>query len=230
MIIKGIQKLSMVDYPGLICTTLFTPGCNMRCPFCHNSSLVVGEQDDSFIDLDELFVFLESRKKKVDAVCLTGGEPLLQSGVAEFLLEVKKMGFKTKLDTNGTRPAALARVLETGGADYVAMDLKNGPEEYARTVGLTQFDIAPILQSIDLLLNGCVDYEFRTTVSATLHTKESLMSAGELIRGAKRWYLQAFKPGETVIDQSVKAFSKEELCALLTALEGFADELHLRGI
>lgn len=231
MIIKGIQKLSMVDYPGLIATTLFTPGCNMRCPFCHNSSLVTGkEEQPTFIDLDDLFYFLEGRKKKIDAVCLSGGEPLLQEGVADFLLKIKKMGFKTKLDTNGTRPDALLKVLEAGAADYVAMDVKNSAERYGQTVGVERFDLAPVLNSIDLLMRGQTPYEFRTTVTKTFHDLDSLIGAGELIKGAECWYLQAFKAGETVLDPSVTGYDEEELRSFLPHLTPYAQRVSLRGI
>ena len=231
MIIKGIQKMSMVDYPGLLCTTLFTPGCNLRCPFCHNSALVIKSRDaaEEPLDLDDLFCFLEGRKKKIDAVCLTGGEPLLQQDVAEFLAEIKKMGFKTKLDTNGTKPDALERVLQSGSVDYVAMDIKNSAERYGETVGVRQFDIAPILQSIKLLSDGQTPHEFRTTITKTFHDLPSLMGAGELIKGAEAWYLQAFKEGENVLDSTVKGYEQAELKAFLKALEGYAKRVLPRG-
>lgn len=232
MIIKGIQKLSMVDYPGLLCTTLFTPGCNLRCPFCHNSSLVTGENadDKTFIYLDDLFAFLSQRRKKIDAVCLSGGEPLLQSGVAEFLLELKKMGFKTKLDTNGTRPEAFEEVLSAGAVDYVAMDIKNSAERYGETVGIPHFDLSPVLRSIKLLTDGKTPYEFRTTVTRTHHDLASLKGAGALIEGAEIWYLQAFKEGEGVLDQSTRGYEKSELESFLLHLEGYAKTVRLRGI
>jgi pyruvate formate lyase activating enzyme len=231
MIIKGIQKMSMVDYPGLLCTTLFTPGCNLRCPFCQNGSLVTGAHSDSgtFIDLDDLFAFLSERKRKIDAVCLSGGEPLLQSDAAEFLLEIKKMGFKTKLDTNGTRPEALFKVLSLKAADYVAMDVKNCAERYGGTVGIGHFDLSPILQSIKLLSESETEHEFRTTVTSTFHDLESLKGTGELIRGAKHWYLQAYKESEGVIDKTTRGYDEKTLKSFLPALEGYAETVLLRG-
>ena len=133
MIIRAVQKFSAVDYPGLLCATVFTPGCNLRCPFCHNGSLVLESEPD--LREEVVFDFLETRKNKLDAVCLSGGEPLLQKGVEEFFKRVKEMGFKTKLDTNGTRPQYLKEILESGFVDYVAMDIKNSPAKYAETVG-----------------------------------------------------------------------------------------------
>ena len=230
MIIKGIQKLSMVDYPGLLCTTIFTPGCNLRCPFCHNGSLVTGIEDEpSFLDLDELLAFLSLRKKKIDAVCLSGGEPLLQKDAAEFLLELKKMGFKTKLDTNGTMPRALERVLSLKAADYVAMDVKNSVALYGKTVGVAQFDPTPVLQSIKLLKEGETDYEFRTTITASHHDLAALQETGELIRGAKRWYLQAYKESEGVLDKTTTGYDEETLKSFLPALKSYADTVLLRG-
>jgi pyruvate formate lyase activating enzyme len=184
---------------------------------------------DSFIDLDDLFSFLEERKKKIDAVCLSGGEPLLQEGVAEFLAEIKKMGFKTKLDTNGTRPEALDRVLSSGAVDYVAMDIKNCAEKYSETVGKKSFDISPILQSIKLLMDGGVPYEFRTTITASHHDLEALKGAGELIKGADFWYLQAFKEGEGVLDQKTKGYDEKTLKSFLPHLDGYAKKVSLRG-
>ena len=139
MIIRAVQKFSAVDYPGLLCATVFTPGCNLRCPFCHNGTLVL--EDEPNVREEVVFEFLESRKNKLDAVCLSGGEPLLQKGVEEFLRKVKEMGFKTKLDTNGTKPQYLKEILMSGVVDYVAMDIKNSPARYAETVGVKAFSL-----------------------------------------------------------------------------------------
>ena len=169
MKIRAVQKLSVVDYPGLLCATVFTPGCNLRCPFCHNGSLVLENEPD--VEEEVVFDFLETRKKKLDGVCLSGGEPLLQKGVAEFFSKVKALGFKTKLDTNGTKPQYLKELLSGGFVDYVAMDIKNAPCKYALTVGAKAFNLSPVYESIEIIKNSGVDYEFRTTVTKMVLSK-----------------------------------------------------------
>ena len=230
MIIKGIQKTSMVDFPGYLCATLFTPGCNLRCPFCHNAGLVLGDGTDSRIEEADLLDFLRGRKGRLDGVCITGGEPLLQSGVLEFVRKIKEIGYLVKLDTNGCFPEKLKELLDAGVLDYVAMDIKNSPELYGKTVGIESFDLAPIYRSIELLKSGKTSYEFRTTVSKTFHTEASLRAAGEMIRGAENWYLQAFKNSGNLIDNDVVGYDEIELQNLCKVLEGYAKHLYLRGV
>ena len=230
MIIKGIQKTSMVDFPGLLCATLFTPGCNLRCPFCHNSSLVLGDGVDSQIDEEDLLYFLESRKGRLDGVCITGGEPLLQKNVLPFIEKVRALGYKVKLDTNGFFPAPLSELLDAQVLDYVAMDIKNSPAAYARTVGLDAVDLSPVYESIGLLMRGKTPYEFRTTVSKTFHTEASLREAGEMIKGAENWYLQAFKDSGNLLGNGVEGYDEEELKRLCAALRGYARRVALRGV
>ena len=216
MIIRAVQKFSAVDYPGLLCATVFTPGCNLRCPFCHNGSLVLESEPD--LREEVVFDFLETRKNKLDAVCLSGGEPLLQKGVEEFFKRVKEMGFKTKLDTNGTRPQYLKEILESGFVDYVAMDIKNSPAKYAETVGLKAFNLSDIYKSIEVLKTSGIEHEFRTTVTRTFHDEESLREASEMIEGASQWYLQTYRESENVIDKSVEGYSEEEMKSLFELL------------
>lgn len=230
MVIKGIQKTSMVDYPGLLCATLFTPGCNLRCPFCHNAGLVVGDGTDTHIDEEDLLYFLKERRGKLDAVCISGGEPLLQSDILPFLRRIKALGYKIKLDTNGCFPLPLALLLSAGVLDYIAMDIKNGPEEYARTVGLPALDLSPVRASIELIKNGNIPYEFRTTISKTFHTEKSLKEAGEMIRGAKAWYLQAFRPSEHLIGQGITGYGQDELENFCRLLAEYAEKVELRGV
>ena len=230
MIIKGIQKTSMVDFPGLLCATLFTPGCNLRCPFCHNAALVVGDGVDSKIDEEDLLYFLEGRKGRLDGVCITGGEPLLQKDVLPFIKKIKAIGLKVKLDTNGFFPAPLRELLDADVLDYVAMDVKNSPSEYARTVGLERIDLTPVYESIELLKNGQTPYEFRTTVSKTFHTEQSLREAGEMIKGAENWYLQAFKDSGNLLGQGVVGYDESELQRLCAVLSGYARHVGLRGV
>ncbi len=216
MIIRAVQKFSAVDYPGLLCATVFTPGCNLRCPFCHNGSLVLSDEPN--LREEVVFEFLESRKKKLDAVCLSGGEPLLQKGVEEFFRKVKEMGFKTKLDTNGTKPQYLKELLSSGVVDYVAMDIKNSPAKYAETVGVKAFNLSDIYKSIEVLKASGVEHEFRTTVTKTFHDEKSLLEASHMIEGASQWYLQTYRESENVIDKAVEGYSEEEMKSLFELL------------
>ena len=230
MIIKGIQKTSMVDYPGLLCVTLFTPGCNLRCPFCHNSPLVLGGDADSQIEEEELLEFLKERKGRLDGVCITGGEPLLQKNALPFLEKLKILGYKVKLDTNGCFPEHLKKLYDSGVLDYIAMDVKNSPARYGETVGSTPFDLTPVKKSIALLKTGRVPYEFRTTVSKTFHDAQSLKETGELIEGADFWYLQAFKNSGNLIDESIVGYDENSLHNLCNMLQGYAKHVILRGV
>lgn len=226
MIIRAVQKFSAVDYPGLLCATVFTPGCNLRCPFCHNGSLVLSDEPN--LREEVVFEFLESRKKKLDAVCLSGGEPLLQKGVEEFFRKVKEMGFKTKLDTNGTKPQYLKELLSSGVVDYVAMDIKNSPARYAETVGVKAFNLSDIYKSIEVLKSSGVEHEFRTTVTKTFHDESSLLEASHMIEGASVWYLQTYRESENVIDKAVEGYSEEEMKALTEALRKTVPFVKLR--
>ena len=183
MRIAGLQKLTLLDFPGKTAATVFTPGCNFRCPFCHNAALVTGEAerdgaaaDSSALSIDELFAFLGKRQGLLDGVCITGGEPLLQPELADFCARIKGAGFAVKLDTNGSFPDRLRELVESELVDYVALDVKNAPERYAETVGVPGFDLAPVAASVDYLLANAVPYEFRTTVTWRL---------GRMIRGVR---------------------------------------------
>lgn len=226
MLIRAVQKFSAVDYPGLLCGVVFTPGCNLRCPFCHNGSLVLGNEPD--VREEVVFDFLETRKNKLDAVCLSGGEPLLQKGVEDFLLKVKDMGFKTKLDTNGTKPAYLEKLLKSGLVDYVAMDIKNSPARYAETVGVKAFNLSDIYKSIEVLEASGVEHEFRTTVTKTFHDEKSLKEAAGMIEGAPVWYLQTFRESENLIDKTVEGYSEEEMKSLYENLRKTVPFVKLR--
>lgn len=232
MKITGIQKLTLLDYPGTVACTVFTSGCNFRCPFCHNSMLVLPEQiTENYLTDDEVFGFLKKRRGVLDGVAVTGGEPLLHRDLPQFLEKVKMLGYKIKLDTNGSAPELLREIVEAGLVDRVAMDIKNSPEQYAKTVGLEKFDIAPVESSKNFLLSSSVDYEFRTTVVKGLHTKESLMSAAEWIRGAKEYYLQQFKDsGSLILPQGLQAYDEKEMYALAQAVREIIPGVLVRGI
>lgn len=229
MIIKGFQKLTLLDFPGKTACTVFTAGCNLRCPFCHNA-LLVTEQNDVFFSEEEIFEHLDRRKNVLDGVAVTGGEPLLQKDIERFLYEIKDKGFLVKLDTNGCYPEKLDGILQLGLADYVAMDIKNSPEKYARTVGVESFDIVPVEESIRLLQNSGVDYEFRTTVTADFHTVESIEKAAEWIKGTKKYFLQNFVDSGNLIDSACKGVSKAEMHLMLEAARKHIPTTELRGI
>ena len=192
MIIHGFQKMTLLDYPGRVACTIFTAACNLRCPFCHNAGLVTKIENTQRIDESEVLAYLQKRKGILDGVCITGGEPTLQKDLADFIRKIRALGYAVKLDTNGTNPAVLQSLLDEGLLDYVAMDIKNTPEQYAATVGVASFDVTPIQQSIDLLRAGRVDYEFRTTVVAEYHTPGDIGQIAALIAGAPRYFLQPF--------------------------------------
>jgi pyruvate formate lyase activating enzyme len=189
MMLGGLQKFSLADYPGKTCAILFTRGCNLRCPYCHNPELVWPERYAPALDLDELLAFLETRRGLLDAVTVTGGEPCLQADLPELLARLKDMGFAVKLDSNGSFPDVLRKVIEEKLVDYIAMDIKAPLEKYARVSGVA-LDVRLIKESIALLLEGRVEHEFRTTVDRGLLDEEDLMAIGEDIRGARRYYLQ----------------------------------------
>ncbi len=193
MLINGLQKLSLLDYPGRLAATIFTGGCNLRCPFCHNPLLVTRFSECERISEEEVFTFLEKRKGLLDGVCITGGEPLLHEDLADFIIKVRKMGFLVKLDTNGAFPEKLDSLIRRSLVDYVAMDIKNSFEKYAITVGIPDFDAAPVFKSAKLLLNGSVPYEFRTTLVRGFHTEEDMVKIGRSLDGAKNYFLQNFK-------------------------------------
>ncbi|MBQ6947119.1 MAG: anaerobic ribonucleoside-triphosphate reductase activating protein [Clostridia bacterium] len=190
MKIYGFQKMTLLDFPGKVACTVFTGGCNFRCPFCHNASLVT-HIDGAPIAEEEILSYLNKRKGLLDGVCVTGGEPLLQGDIASFLRRIKEMGYLVKLDTNGAFPDRLRALLEAGLVDYVAMDIKNSKEKYAVTAGVP-VDLAAIERSVELLKEGRVDYEFRTTLVKELHTEEDILSMAKWLSGAKYWYLQNF--------------------------------------
>lgn len=229
MLIKGFQKLTLLDFPGRTACTVFTGGCNYRCPFCHNAVLVT-ENDGEYYTEEEIFEHLEKRRGIIDGVAVTGGEPLLQKDIESFLYEIKDRGFAVKLDTNGSFPEKLDGILQLGLADYVAMDIKNRPEKYAETVGLEKFDIAPVRRSIDLLMNSGVEYEFRTTVVSDFHTADDIEALAEWIMGAKRYFLQNFVDSGNLIDGSCTGVSPSTMREMLDRARKFIPGAELRGI
>ena len=233
MHITGVQKLTLLDYPGAVACTLFTGGCNFRCPFCHNALLVDPKRvkEEGELPVEDVMSFLKKRKGVLDGVAITGGEPLLHSDMPEFLREIKDMGYRIKLDTNGSNPELLKRILDEKLVDRVAMDIKNSPELYDLTTGRDDIDIEAIVKSKDMLLNGETEYEFRTTVVKGIHTKESLVEAAKWIAGAKEYYLQQFKDsGDLLKGEGLSAFDEAEMHELCEAVKYYVPAAEVRGV
>jgi pyruvate formate lyase activating enzyme len=233
MVLKGLQKLTLLDYPGRTACTVFTGGCNFRCPFCHNASLVVRNEGEE-LRQDELLAFLRRRSGILDGVVITGGEPLLHPDLGLLLREIRALGYAIKLDTNGSFPQRLRALMEEGLLDYVAMDIKNAPERYAATVGVPQYDLTAVRESAALLLGGGVEFEFRTTVVKGLHFPGDFAAIGQWIAGAPRYFLQAFRDSGDLVDPSVVApkgeFTREELEAFRQEILPYVPAAALRGI
>ena len=226
----GLQKLTLLDYPEHVACTIFTIGCNFRCPFCHNNSLVIGRSESiDTLSEHEVIEFLTKRKNVLEGVCITGGEPLLQNGIVEFIKQVKALGYKVKLDTNGAFPDRLREIVEAQLVDYVAMDVKNSRELYAKTVGCG-VDIDAICASVEYLKSGVVDYEFRTTVTGSFHTENSIEQTAKWLQGAKRWYLQQFVDSGDLIDNTVVGCNEQTLRKYLEIATKFVPDTQLRGI
>ncbi len=230
MKIYGLQKLSMVDYPEKVAATVFTGGCNLRCPFCHNALLVTRLSESPLLDVGEVLRFLSRRRGLLDGVVLSGGEPLLQRDAADFLQAVKDMGFAVKLDTNGCFPEALSAILDRKLADYVAMDVKNVPEKYAMTVGLTDFDLSPIRESCALLAASGVDYEYRTTVVREYHTLEDIRAIGQWLQGSPRYYLQHFEDSGNLIGAGLHGVDGEQMERMAEAARPYFGMVQVRGV
>lgn len=230
MRIFGLQKLTLLDYPGKIACTVFSGGCNLRCPFCHNASLVIGPKESESIPETVFFTFLAKRRGVLDGVCVTGGEPLLQPDLEFFLRRVKEFGYLIKLDTNGCFPDHLRKIVMQGLVDYVAMDVKSSPEQYAEATGMPDFDFSGVRESINFLLDGSVDYEFRTTVARGLHNAAFLRDAAQAICGAKRYFLQKFVDSGNLIGGGLSAFSDDEMKAFLNVVSPYVKTAALRGV
>ena len=227
--IQGLQKLTLLDFPGKVACTVFTGGCNFRCPFCHNASLVTHLSDAPALEETELFSYLARRKGILDGVCITGGEPLLQKDIGEFCDRVHELGFSIKLDTNGSFPNRLEALIAKKRIDYIAMDIKNSKEAYAETCGLTQFPEG-VEDSIRLILSCGLPYEFRTTVVKEFHTEERIRSITKWIKGAEQYFLQAFTDSGDLIGSGLSACSATEMEDLLVVAQETLPCTKLRGI
>lgn len=226
----GLQKLTLLDFPGRMASTVFTGGCNMRCPFCHNRSLVFLNENDSDISTEDILEHLENRSKVLDGICITGGEPTLHKGLKDFIKKVKALGLEVKLDTNGTNFEALKDLIEEGLLDYVAVDIKNCIDKYPYTVGLENFDLSEIEKVKNYLLEDHIDYEFRTTVVEQFHTVDDIEKIAKWIQGAKRYYLQNFEDHGTCIQSGLSEVGIETLEKMKEVAKPYVQEIELRGV
>lgn len=231
MKICGVQKLALVDYPGKLAATVFTGGCNLRCPFCHNAPLVtrLAENPEEY-DPEDVLAFLKTRRGLLDGVVISGGEPLTQPGLEDFIRAVRTLGFSVKLDTNGAFPDRLRDLLNSRLLDYVAMDIKNSPEKYPRTVGVPGFDPAPVRESAAALMAGGVPFEFRTTLVRELHTRDDLLAIGKWLSGAPRYFLQTFVDSGNLIGSGLHPFAPEEMRAMAQVVRPFFGTVEIRGV
>lgn len=244
MEIHGFQKLTLLDYPEHIAATVFTGGCNFRCPFCHNGELVLNPQAAPLISEEEIVATLKKRQGMLQGVCITGGEPTLQRDLREFIVKVKELGFLVKLDTNGYRPAVLRALLEEGLLDYVAMDVKAAPGNYALAAGVPGMDVRPVLESIALLKESRIPYEFRTTVVKGIHSVEEFEEIGRLLAGSRAYYLQGFRESEGLlgvvgvegdnrfcVGKSVMStFDEATMEKMANIARKYIDKVELRGV
>ena len=230
MKLMGLQKLTLLDFPGKMACTVFTGGCNFRCPFCHNASLVLAPGQDGTIPEEEVLALLRRRRGILDGICVTGGEPLLQPDLADFLRRCRAEGAQIKLDTNGALPDRLQALTAQGLVDFVAMDLKNSRARYGETVGVPGLDLAPVEESVRFLLQGTVPYEFRTTVVRGLHTADDLAAIADWIAGAQSYWLQQFVDSGDLIGSGMSAFSPAEMRGFLAEVRRKVPAAGLRGI
>lgn len=227
MNIQGYQKLTLLDFPGKMACTVFTGGCNFRCPFCHNASLV----NDPLCytsSADEVLQYLEKRKGILEGVCITGGEPLLQPDIIDYVKKIKAMGYLVKLDTNGYSPERLKELLDTGLVDYVAMDIKASKENYPKATGI-DIDIEKIEKSVELLKNGSIPFEFRTTVVKGIHSVNEFKLIAEWIKGTKKYFLQKYKDSGDILGNGCDVFSDTEMDEILSLVKVIIPEAEIRG-
>ena len=230
MIIHGFQKLTLLDFPGKTACTVFTGGCNLRCPFCHNAGLVLNPGAYPVIPENEVFELLEKRKNTIDGVCITGGEPMLMKDLPEFASRLKELGVSVKIDTNGTFPRQLKYIVNEGLCDYVAMDIKNCFEKYPETVGKPEFNVSNIKESIEFLKSCTIDHEFRTTVCKNFHTQEDILKIAELLGPDERYFLQSFKDSGELLSNGVLGYTPSEMNNLLSAVKNITPKAQLRGV
>lgn len=229
MQIHGLQKMTLLDFPGKVACTVFLGGCDFRCPFCHNWD-ILDPSTPVIMEEDEFYKFLDKREGLLDGVAITGGEPLLRTGMVDFIKGIKSRGFLVKLDTNGNHPDRLKELVSEGLIDYVAVDVKNNKERYGETVGIPMLDISKIEETISFLLEGNVPYEFRTTVLRQFHDADSFKGIAEWIEGAEHYFIQSFVDRETVPFSGLEAYSPEELEEFKKLVEPHVKHIDIRGV
>ncbi len=232
MNIQGLQKLTLLDYPGMVACTIFLAGCNFRCPFCHNASLVTHIDPSRQIPEEEVLAFLKKRAGVLDGVCITGGEPLLALDLEPFLTEIRRLGYQIKIDTNGSCAGRLKYLVEKELIDYVAMDIKNSPEKYAMTTGIEDYDLENVRESVKFLMTGRIPYEFRTTVVREFHKRDDFKAIGKWLAGAEKYYLQGFVDSADLIcpEMGLRAYTGEIMEQALEIVKEYIPNARLRGI
>ena len=230
MNIQGLQKLTLLDSPEKVACTIFTAGCNFRCPFCHNASLVSHIDMGRNLPMEQVLSFLTKRLGVLDGICISGGEPLLQPDLEKFISQVKEMGYFVKLDTNGSNFRLLRHLVVARLLDYVAMDIINAPGKYGITIGIAEYNMEEVFRSVDFLLSGIVSYEFRTTVVREFHKREDFASIGRWIKGAGRYYLQNFQDSGDLIRPGLRAYTKDILIQALEVVRRNVPNAELRGM
>ena len=232
MNIAGLQKLTTSDFPGFIACIVFTQGCNLKCPYCQNSGLIpiVRDFKNDSLTTEDIFEFLEKRKGILDGVVITGGEPLIHTDIDEFISKIKKIGYKVKLDTNGTNPELLKKLIDLNLIDYVAMDIKNDFLNYAKTVGVENINTENIKKSIDILKQSKIDYEFRTTIVKEFHSIETISNICEMIGKVPKYFIQNFEDSSNVLNHSLHSFSHTDLLEIQKYFEARYPNFHVRGI
>lgn len=230
MRILGLNKTTLLDYPSQVAACIFTGGCNFRCPFCHNSDIVLMDNDTHTYEEDEIIDFLIMRKKVLTGVCISGGEPTLNLDLPYFIERIKGIGYRVKLDTNGTNPGMLEALINNGLIDYCAMDIKNSPEKYPATAGNEYIDVSHISRSVELLKASPIDYEFRTTVVGEFHDKSDMEAIGKWIEGAKAYYIQSYTHSDKVLQKGLHAHSLQTLEAFVKICQKYVPNSALRGV
>ena len=230
MNIQGLQKLTLLDYPGKVACTLFTGGCNFRCPYCHNAGLVIQSSQAAVISEEEVLAFLKKRQGLLDGVCISGGEPLLHHDIGDFIQKVKSLGYLVKLDTNGSMPDFLRGLVEEKSVDYVAMDIKNSRQKYGYTIGVPEYDTSLIEQSVEYLKKSSIPYEFRTTVVREFHQREDFIHIGKWLSGDSPYYLQGFVDSGDLIQSGLHGYDAIRMQQALEIVKEYLPRAQLRGI
>ncbi len=230
MNILGLQKTTLLDYPQHVASTIFTGGCNYRCPYCHNGDLVLHPETMEAYSVDEVMEHFQKRSRMLTGICITGGEPTLQPDLYDFIVKLRQFSLPIKLDTNGSRPEVLKKLVTDGLIDYVAMDIKHCPDKYASIANMPGFSFDDVNASVSFLMSNVISYEFRTTLAKELHTTDDMKAIGQWLKGCQAYYLQPYKESEEVIHPVYHPHSKEELEAFVTILKADIPQVMIRGL